>query len=84
MAGPSGGRQSSHVNRVKMSNHVNSLSLSTHDIVEASTEGAFLGFHYNGVIGLVTGSPEKDIVWDFEESKTHWIRYEDGFWPCNG
>ena len=32
--------------------------------MEASTEGASLGVHYNGVIGLVTGSPEKDMVLD--------------------
>ena len=51
-------------NRVKMSAHVNSLGLFTHDIVEASTEGASLGVHYDGVIGLVTGSPEKDMALD--------------------
>ena len=37
-------------NRVKMSAHVNSLGVSTHDIVEASTEGASLGVHYDGVM----------------------------------
>ena len=51
-------------NRVTMFTHVNFIVLSTHDIVEASTEGASLGVHYNGVIGLVTGSPEKDMVLD--------------------
>ena len=50
--------------RVKMSTHVNYLGLSTYDIVEASTEGASLGVHYDEVIGLVAGSPEKDIVLD--------------------
>ena len=31
-------------NRVRMSTHVNSPRLSTHDMVEASTEGLHLGF----------------------------------------
>ena len=47
-----------------MSAHVNSLGLSTHDVVEASTQRALLGVYYNGVIGLVTGSPETDMVLD--------------------
>ena len=34
--------------RDKMSAHVISLGLSTHDIMEASTEGASLGVHYDG------------------------------------
>ena len=48
-----------------MCTHVNSLGLSTHDSVEASTEGgAFLGVNYNGEIRMVTGSPENDMVLD--------------------
>ena len=51
-------------NRIKMSAHVNALGLSTHDIVEASAKGASLGVHYDGVVGLATGSPERDLVLD--------------------
>ena len=77
-------------NRVTMSTRVDSLGLSKHDIVEASTEGASLGVHYNGVIGLATGSPEKGTVLDQALTSIskgpkliELIRYEEGSWTCD-
>ena len=51
-------------NRVVMSEYVIDLGLATHDIVCASTTGTSLGIHYDGEVGIVSGSPLRDVVLD--------------------